>query len=221
MISFATLPHAYLTWTESAVALATFLRYQVYRRVQGDTSWTKIARITDRSITSFQDYNIGGESETYEYAVTQVQDVSGEEVESAFPTAVSATVTIDSVFLGDVAAPDYYVEIIGDAQRVASQPQLAYVQPWSRTSPTAHVGPALGQGIEVVWRTSWEDRANCWRTLLTLLERQKDNGSVFMVRHGRDVRSFCVIEGLERGDEFVAYDGRVTLREVHYREEVD
>ena len=122
--------------------------------------------------------------------------------------------------IADVAAPDYYVEIIGDAQSVATEPQLAYVQPWSRRSPTAHVGPALGQAIQVSWRTSWADRANCWRTLKTLLERQKDNGSVFVVRHGRDVRSFCTIEGLERGDEFVAYDGRVTLREVHYREEV-
>ncbi len=221
MISFATLPHAYLTWTESAVALADFLRYQVYRRVQGDTSWTKIARITDRSITFYQDYNIGGESDTYEYAVTQVQDVSGDEVESAFPAAVSVTVTIDSVFVHDVANPDYYIEIIGDAQRVEMQPQLAYVQPWSRRSPTAHVGPGLGQAYEVVWRTSWEDRANAWRTLVTLLERQKDNGSVFMVRQGRDVRSFCAIEPSGRGDEFVAYDGRLTLRETHYREEVD
>lgn len=220
-MSMAALPHAYLTWTASTEPLATFLRYQVYRRAQGETAWLKLARITDRGISYYQDY-LAGSGVTYEYAVTQVSDVAGEEVESAFPAPVSAALVIRSLFLHDVASPSNYAEIRGQATTLTLQPSVEYVQPWGRTAPVAHVGGVQAYVLDVSMTDSWDGQRDVWRAIANLMTRQRENGAVLMARQMRDVRLFVAIDSADRDDRTqVLYSAGVRLREVYHREDVD
>lgn len=216
------LPGAYVTWTESAEPLEDFQRYILYRRELGDADWVARARITDRSITYFQDYRVGSGT-TYEYAVTQVSDASGEEVESDFPTAASTVVTITSFFIHDDAAPENYVEVVAQGQRVTRKPDAQYLQVWGRQQPTAHVGQALSDGLQVSLRGVWNATADSvnratWDGVKALMERQRLYGSVFMARQGRDVRAFCAIDSLDRTDEPMAFGLTVSLTETYLDE---
>ena len=150
------LPGAYLTWTTSVEPLTSFLRYLVYRRKTGDTAYTRVGRITDRSLTSFQDYTLAS-GVSYDYAVTQVSSASGEEVESTFPTAATASVTIRSTFIHDVAAPANYVEILAEGQSVSPEQDVAYLQVWGRNQPTAHFPLLVGMEAHGDPMTAFKD----------------------------------------------------------------
>lgn len=224
-MSFDPLPRAYLTWDESEEALDSFLRYQVYRRVSGEEEWSKRARINDRSITFWEDV-LAHSGVDYEYAVTQVIDVSGEEIESAFPSAVGGSLTINDVFIHDVRAPEHYVQLYIPQLQLEWNQGVGFVQPWSRSSPTAHVGQVLTRTLQLVLGGSWEfsdpaDGPEQWRALENLLRRQRDYGSALMVRNYRDIAVIGVLAGLSRSDSPITMQERMTFRETYYREEVD
>jgi hypothetical protein len=219
-MSFAALPLLYLTWDASTVALADFIRYQVYRRVLGATDWSKVARINDRAVTFYQDFNVAAGVE-YEYAVTQVKDVSGEEVESAFPTGVSAAVTLVSSFLHDVAGPVNYAEFDVNQQLEIGQ-SVGFVQPWSRQVPTMHVGNVETKALSLrIGPLHWDTESGTWDALVSLQSRQRTSGSLLCYRDQRGSRVFCQLTQLGKGEAEVRADINVGLREVYYREEVD
>ena len=215
-----TLPNIYLTWDPSTESLDTFLRYQVYRRPFGESDWTKLARITDRSIAFYNDYSAGS-GIVYQYAVTQVRDVAGEEVESAFPAAVEADLIIRSVFIHDVGAPSHYVELAGHSMRAAIEQPIVYKQIWSRRAPTAHVGNVLAERYEIEVTEGWDESAEIWRATRDLIDRQRSTGATLMARQYRDVRVFGVIESPGRDDAQVLYTEGLRFSEVHHNEEVD
>lgn len=214
------LPNIYLTWDPSVEPLDTFLRYQVYRRIAGASEWSKLARITDRGVAFYVDYTAGS-ALTYQYAVTQVRDVAGEEVESAFPTPVEAALVIRSVFIHDVSAPENYVELAGHAMSTGISQEIVYKQVWSRRLPTAHVGNALQESYDIEAAEGWDESAEVWRALRNLIDRQRTTGAVLMARQYRDVRLFGVIESPSRMDDVVLFRTKLRFRERHYTEEVD
>lgn len=221
------LPGIYLTWTESAELMTVFLRYQVYRRTlgQGDADWVALARgrITDRGLTFYQDYTVAA-GVTYEYAVTQITEVGGEEVESAFPTAVQATATFSQLYVHDVAAPQNYANLMAQAQQVEPVQEIAYLQPFSRTVPSARVGNVLQTVYRASLKGQWDHSAGelareQWDALMTLLARQRDAGAVLCIRQGSGLRFFGVMEAPRRSDESASqFQEEVRFREVHYTE---
>lgn len=224
-MSFEALPRMYITWDESSEDLDTFLRYQVYRRVVGETDWSKRARINDRGIT-FWDDTVAHSGVDYEYVVTQVIDVSGEEIESDYPSPVGGTVNIQSVFIHDVRAPENYVQMSGASQEVQTNQPISYVQPWSRRVPTAHVGHVLNHTYTFSMIGVWDEEDSSinketWRALETLIDRQHEFGSVLMVRQAHDIAYFGVIESLRRSEAPILTTQPITFRETYYREDVD
>src|SRR3990172_1932431 len=159
-----TLPYNYLNWDESAVSLATFLRYHVYRRLTGDTVWTQIARVPDRAITYYQDYLVGG-ANSYHYSVTQVVDVSGEDVESAH-NVVAATNDFSDSWLHDIANPGYFAQAILLQAQYTPEQDIAFVQPWGRQTPTMHIGNKDSQRAGLAVIGSWS--AGAWDDLKTM-----------------------------------------------------
>ena len=214
------LPGAYLTWATSVEPLTSFLRYLVYRRKTGDTAYTRVGRITDRSLTSFQDYTLAS-GVSYDYAVTQVSSASGEEVESAFPTAATASVTIRSTFIHDVAAPANYVEILAEGQSVSPEQDVAYLQVWGRNQPTAHVGKRLANVIEVAGTRSWLTDSAVWLAIETLQIRQRDNGATLCLRQNRIPRVYGQIASAGRDDSgVVRYGLKLRFSETYFDESV-
>lgn len=215
------LPGAYLTWEPTEESGDAFLRYQVYRRLSGDTAWTKIARITDPSVTFYSDYRVPATGDEYEYAVTQVIDVGGEEVESDFPSSVAAATLARSSFIHPVTQPERYVEYLAEANSVAVTPEIAYVQPWGRSLPTAHVSPVRRREYQLGTRRSWLDDRALWDSLLDFIDLQATSGAVFLLRHAR-THAYVQIDAVNRDDAgSVMFDAPVRLTEVYYREEVD
>ena len=218
-MTMAALPGMYITWDESAESLDSFLRYQLYRREQGESDWLKLARITDRGITFYNDYTVASGT-LYEYAVTQVKDVAGEEVESEFPTASQVSLTIRSLFVHDVASPAHYAEVLAQAQTKTPEQDITYLQPWSARAPVAHVGARRQDVIEADYTASWADSLAVWEALADLQARQRDNGAVLMVRQYRGIRVFAALDGSSRSDNGVLYTTRLRFREVEHSEEV-
>lgn len=224
-MSFEPLPRVYITWDESAEDLNIFLRYQVYRRILGDTVWSKRARINDRGIT-FWDDTLPHSGVTYEYIVTQIIDVSGEEVESEDSEVVSGLVHILDVFIHDVRAPENYAQFWSPTQDVQIYQPIAYVQPWSRRVPTAHVGHVLSKTYTFSVMGTWNDDVSAigkdqWRALFNLIDRQHEVGSIMMVRQDHDVAYFGVIDGSRRSEQNIMISEQIAFKETYYREEVD
>lgn len=215
------LPNIYLTWDPSTESLDTFLRYQVYRRELGASEWTKLARITDRGVAYYNDYGARSGT-TYEYAVTQVKDVAGEEVEGVFPAPVQAQLAIVSIFVHALASPSVYAELDADRASYAREQDIAYVLPASRRVPTPHVGRRRQRVVRAeMGDEAWDDSAEIWRAVEDLQEAQYALGSKLMLRGPRDLAFVAALESPERDDRHVAYGASLTLREVYHREEVD
>ena len=218
------LPGIQLSWDESTESLDTFLRYAIYRREQGET-WVRISRTTDRSRTYYADYTVAP-GIIYEYAVTQIVDVAGDEVESDFPTAVQSSVTFGHLFIHDTNAPENYTELAVQAQQMAPVQDIAYLQPFSTQTPSARVGNVQQAVYTASLAGAWDETDDAiakgqWRALLNLMTRQRTYGAVLCARQTRDVRLFCMLEAPQRSDAPVAFAQTLQLREVDFDEAVD
>ena len=207
-----------LSWDESSEPTATFLRYQIYRRVVGESTWTKIARVNDRAETGYQDFTAGSGIH-YEYAVTVVAAAdSGEEVESAFPTAVTGLLTVRSFFIHSVDSPGVYVEIEGEAADLSPMQERALLQVWGRAQPTAHFGTARSDVYSIRATAGWLDDSERWTALMALLEAQRT--SYLCLRSFRDVRLFGTIAPPTRADTQSLFGVSIEFAENYYLEAV-
>lgn len=199
-----------------------FLRYNVYRRVFGEptTTWIVVFQTTDSGVTSYTDYAISS-GVSYEYAVTWVANVAGVEFESAFqdpePTAVHA---FEHVFIHNFNTPANFVEIDTSEQiRVARQDRVEMVKPWGRSSPTAHVGEADFRHVDVTAWESWAERGALWGNLEQVIEDQREEGAVLVLRLGyAQEKYFCALRTLRRADQDTSGRPTLSLVETHYEE---
>ena len=210
------LPHAYLTWDQSAVGIDTFVRYQVYRRPQGTTEWIHIANIPDRAVVYYHDYAVLS-GVASEYAVTQIVISNGEEVESAFPVPVACTVSFKSAFLHAIGNPSYWAEIPHQSVRVEHMQDTELIQPYSLTRPILHVGNL--DALQVTISASWPDTENLWETLRGVVDRQRLDGTALCIRTGRGLRVFCGVTRHSKSDTRPILSGHsLTLPELNYSE---
>lgn len=216
-MSFASLPGAYITWDQTSESLDAWLRYNVWRR-DDEGVVERIAVISDPTLTTYTDNTIPSDT-PWEYAVTQSIQVGPEEVESE-PEWFTAQGTIRSTFLHDWRNPAFYVELLGQAQRRAVEPSISYVLPWGQTEYTAHAGPLIATPVELEVTDAWYDNPDTWRAVRELIERQRDLGSVMVLRGHRDVRMFCAIDGNNAGDQPVLYTQSLRFTNLNVEEGV-
>lgn len=171
------LPQAYITWDESAVDLTSFLRYQVYRREFGDTAWTKIQRINERGRTYHSDFE-QWPGITYEYSVTQVVSVGGDEIESAFSDPIQSSIDTQNLFIHLRNNPGVYAELevmdLDDGQ----SPDIVFQQPRASQWPTAYVGLARPRAATFEADAAWPDKRAIEDAALALLAGQGAAGGV-------------------------------------------
>lgn len=221
------LPRVSLQWPEVSTSLDDFLHYQVWRRVAGQTDAEAVrllaGRITDRSRTFYDDYTVAS-GVVYEYNVTQTVEVSGEDVESDFGDWVQASVAFRQLYVHDAAAPQYYANLLVQAQQVGPVQEMAYLQPFGRGVPSARVGDVLQETYRASLGGSWthergEVAREQWEALMVLLARQRDASAVLCVRQAHGVRFFGVMEAPTRSDESAGqFREDVRFREVDYKE---
>lgn len=212
------IPYIELNFDESAEALASFLRYQVYRREEGETDWVKLARINDSGLTTYQDFTAQS-GVTYEYDVTVVAAAdNGEEVESAHTDGVTGTLVIRSAFIHPIGFPEEYTEIRGQAAAVAPIQDAQPVQVWGRAAPTVHIGSALSEVIRITATRGWEDEQDAWLALRALLDRQAA-GAMLCLRTYRG-RWFGYLRSIPRADETLLWSVDLEFVELHYEEAV-
>lgn len=216
-----TLPVALLQWDESTLTVESFLRYEVWRRRPLESGFSKIARITDISQNFYTDATIrSGEATTY--TVTQVQDFAGEEVSSEPATPQATQLDFRTIFIHDTTTPGFYTAIPANALMLNTVQDVAFVQPWSQRRPTSQIGNQEFETFNVIGPGVWDvEDAEWWRAFRTLLSRQVDNGSVYMLRGGRDVGHFVAVTDSGRGDQVLTFDLNVSMTEVRYDEVVE
>lgn len=220
MTQFAELPGVAVDWIATAEPLSSWLRYSVYRRLNGETgSGTRIAVINDPSLATYTDYTVKS-AVAYDYNVTQTVQIGADEIESDFAAWATTELQIHSAFLHDVREPAYYVELQLNSQSHAIEQDAAYAQVWGRRTPTAHFGPGQRDTVELSLTDAWLRNPEAWTALRTLIDRQREQGSILMLRQHRDVRMFCQLEGPSRQDATVLYQLGLRAHEVFYEESV-
>lgn len=217
------LPGVIVTWAESAEPLLSFIRYNIYRRELGDTDWNLIAFYADRSRVFHQDYETEWEV-VYEYAITQISDAAGEEVESDFPDAVQSSSTWNNLFIHDRDTPSYFAELLVQGQRISGPDiEVTYLTPFNSSLPSAHVGNKLTRVFSASLTGQWDHSSGFlskeqYNAMKALAERQI-GGSVLVARHPSDIFLYCILEGLTREDKDYNFSQSLQLREV--RNEAD
>jgi hypothetical protein len=196
------LPNIYVTWTESAEPLTSFLRYQVYRRRAASPPEEPIvlATISDRAVTSYQDFHASS-GVRWQYNVTVVGlDTAGEEIESAFGEWVEVELAIRSFFLHVVGKPERYVEVLGNTAELEPQQEVELVELWSRPAPSAHTGERDGRVVRITTEAYWPEEREVWEALLAVRREQIANGAVLCLRGYRDEVMFGALVSLPRAD---------------------
>lgn len=223
-MSFAPLPAVQLTWDASLLSPDVFLKYHVYRRPAGG-DYARVGIVSNLEAATFTDYAVPP-GVVSEYAVTQVENQGGNEVESRFPELpVQAFVDFQSAFLHDVRNPSRYLQIAPNALSETPSPGLRYKQSFARDLPVAHIGYGRGRTFSIDFRAIWDRTGGArsdeaWRALMTLIDIQQSEKTTFLLRHGRGISAYVQIDAGNRRESITNYDSSVTLREVYVPEGV-
>lgn len=222
-MTFATLPAMTVTWNDVTLGGGdTFLQWNVYRRLTGAATWTRIAVLSARSPQSYTD-NTPASAQSYDYGVSVSVTRSSTTVEGPKGTA-TATLTFVSSFLHDVASPTNYAEVYANANKLQDNQDLTFLHTWGNQAPVAYVGVAQAKqwtitGVMAQTQPSLDMLP--WTTFDALLTRQRVNGSVFCFRQGkRGDRMFCQIVLPKRSDVPMTYTPELDLQECKYTEAV-
>jgi len=178
-------PHVRLTWDASTLG-SDFVEYSIYRRLSGETEWTRVAEITDKAIIGADDYlvNLGA---TYEYSVRQTQNLTGDLVESADSLVASASMVFYGAVIHDVTDPASYVVLeytpSSDLRWRRQQAQVLY---WGRTAPTVEFGPARYRVLAISYALLSEDSAK-----LEALAKLQADRNILCYRDGRGEKVYC------------------------------
>lgn len=217
MSAFDPLPGLALSWSQTSVPETEFLRYVIYRRVQGEPGWEERHRIYARAVTYWVDYRVAG-GVTYEYAVSVVQDVAGEEVESERTAAVPGTVHIRDLWVHDERT-GRYAQLAANALDIGRQFESTPTRVWAYDRPVAVVGRVARRTIAATVVGQWHG-AQARRSspadaaLETLDDIQRNGGGELWLRHGRGLLWRVVFEGVTIRHSPVGWNATLTFTEV-------
>ncbi len=88
-----------LNWDASTLADVDFNHYTLYRRIVGETLWTPVMEITNKTTNMYED-NMAGQTTQYEYIITQFKGVVGDvPLESDESEIVTIALVTDAWFV--------------------------------------------------------------------------------------------------------------------------
>ena len=217
------LPGLRLTWDQVVPLSGTsFIAYGIMRRVAGDTTFTRIAVLTDITATEYTDFCTTSRV-TYEYSVRWRVTAGAAQVTSPdTDPPVFAQVEFDFLFLHLERDTSFFVRLDtyrADKRRLRDQRQLAV---WGRERPTLAIGEQIWHQLRIPGlQQLLSDRAGVWERLLDLMDQEREQASVVCVRFGRaSERYFCNFVQETQRQAQKSYTPDVTLVEVHFVEAV-
>lgn len=217
---FAQLPCITVRWNQATITSGgTFVQYNVYRRLPPETAWTRIAVIASVSVTTYRDYAAAGHR-TWEYAVTQVETIGIDTLESNFPSPVAGRVDFNWSYLHDVSDPTQFVPLYSFLIDENVQQDVQYHAAWGRTQPTAFVGDLDFSHLRISGLPD-EFLGEVWDTLREMLSLQPSSAAVFCLRVGVSGQRYFVnaSNAAKRGAQ-ATYDPSIELTEVAFSEAV-
>ena len=179
-------PHIHLSWDQSGES--DFVRYEVWRRCGGETAYLRIAVITEKATTTYDDY-LCTLTSTWEYVVKQVVIVNDEEVPSDPAAMVSAALTmLSAAYLHDTTdeAGVYVVLQLEPDRSFRHHLDRSVRFPWGSTKPVEVVGEAEWWTFQVSMTWLMEDDAS-----RGVLSAMLVNGNTLCYRDGRGRKYFC------------------------------
>lgn len=219
-VRFAQLPSIDISWTQAVITVGgVFVRYNVYRRIGGETTWTKIATISTVTVTRYRDFTPSSRV-VYEYAVTQEETIGVDTLESAYPTPVAMHVDFNWTYLHWVSNPLYFVPLYSFNVSEEVQQDVEYKAAWGRTRPTAFIGDLDFSRLRVEMLPD-KHRGEVWDSLREMLSLQPTTAAVYCLRVGVSGRRFFVnIDASSRRGQQGTYDAGLGMTETYFEEAV-
>lgn len=220
--NYPVIPRAVLRWDQVVPGVSeVFTRYSVYRRIPSvDTTWTRIASITDITTTRYYDYT-GAAYTTYEYAVTWSGTNGVNEVESVLQSPPpQVTIEFDWTFIHNVDDPTQWVAYYALEMREPLVMDRTTQRIWGRTLPTMFIGDDQHYEVEI---TGLPDvhRGQVWDDLITLIDSEREDAITLCLRIGVGGTSrFCNVQSANKDDGQAQYVPHVTLVETYYTDAV-
>jgi len=208
-------PHMQIDWDESGLE---FVEYLIYRRKVGTSAWTRMVAITTKATTTYKDYLVPL-NEDSQYKVTQVELISGDEVESGDSSTPSDSVDVAGmIVLHDLTDATSYalfsITISRSFDRRRDQKEVLY---WGRTAPVLEIGKANYRRFKVSWALREADEGT-----LDDLQALYESNEKLCYRDSRSTKIFC---NMDKGYRYhhrrpSGLRGELHLIEAQYTEEV-
>jgi hypothetical protein len=209
-------PHLHLSWAESSEA--DFVRYEVWRRKNGETDYARIAIITEKTTVAYDDYRVDLKS-TWEYVMKQVKLVIDDEVPSNPSAMVSAALGIlGSAYLHDTTdeVATYVALQLSPDRSFRHHIDHSVRFPWGSTKPVEVVGEAEWWTFQISATWLMEDDAN-----RAVLSAMLVNGNTLCYRDGRGRKYFCRPDETGETDAWPAqFAESISFVEIDYLESV-
>lgn len=216
-------PFIQLDWDEvSEGAGETFLRYTVFRRKSGETSWERISiDTTTKSTTQYNDYTASA-GITYEYTVTWEASTVGGVLESAQDaTPPSDNLTFPDIWLHLLGDVTKYVELESNSASVSRVQEISYSRARGRANPSVFIGDSLNSTISLKIIPINLTTRGLYTTLADFQDQQKANGAIVVVRPGYSSETyFATLTSIPRTDTPESWTMDISLTELHHDESV-
>lgn len=216
------LPKILVQWTQVVPGGAeTFVRYEVWRRVGGETTWQVIAHQTDITVTRYFDLTPNSR-EVYQYAVVYVATAAGSTLFSSVQSPLP---------IGYIEFDHLWLHVVGDSSTAlrfeshqtsqSREQEISFLRPWNRAAPTAHIGQLEQNVFSVSGLELPLSLRSKWQKLLALQTAQRANSAMLCARFGAaSTKVFCTLTRVSR-DINVSIQGQsIDLAETHYSEDV-
>lgn len=177
---YDTAGYVLIDWS-ATVADSQFIRWNIYRRQVGDTSWTLLMTTNDISVVQYQDYLAGAGSQ-WEYAVTQSAARSGYILDSAQVASAVVSTTGTHYWLIDPLTPSNCLQVsnvVGDSYSDEYQQEaLAIIGRGRKVNQGTRFG--YTGTLEAQFR---DDLILTARQKREALQALKDQGTTFYLRN--------------------------------------
>lgn len=200
----------------------TFVRYEVHRRLVGETAWVRIADIEAVDTLRYDDATADS-GQVYEYSIVWVAtEANGDTLISDETAAVRARIDFDHLWLHALDDSTRRVRFDSwDAQEDIKQDQT-FIRSWGRQAPSAFIGSQQSATIRVSGHQKLLNRKADWDQLVAMMTAQREDQTVLCARFGRArTHIFCVISDLSRRHHQHTQEPAIVLTEVFHEEAVE
>lgn len=215
-------PHNQIDWTQvTPGAGETFIRYNVYYKKTGTSTWTRVKTIDAIGTIQYLHYEVPSLN-SYDYAVTwTATDGAGNTLES-IKNAVADSLEFNDGWLQNTDDVTEYVQMPGRAPATFTPRQLVEMRrARGRLTPTAFISEYEATEISWTIKPQLHSSRDLWDDLKTLFTAQREEAAVLCFRAGHSGdRFFAQITQLSRSDDSGTYSVSISLQQVFFDEAV-